>query len=260
LQDDVVARFNQIKKYKGCIMLLKNTSKSISTLILSTLLSTAFMQKVCADDTDESHKISQKIEPIVYLIKFDITGNYSGAPYGSPVFTIAGPGYSTVNTRSGEILDIKLPWRQVASLSNAQITFVLPHEGDPAYVSRFTCLTANGGCRVELKDGSVLVADPEVSLDGRLVGGMDPTTGMPSPWGFVANDKYDPATGIFPQRILGCGGLRGVEGPLTGTVGSICFNGTFNVPVTPTGIDISRPLTGGSNCTIALHHPTIPGQ
>ena len=203
---------------------------------------------------------AEKIEPIDYLIKFDITGNFTGVtPYGSPIFTIAGPGYSTINTSSGEVLDSKIPGLKRASLSNAQITFVQSQAGDPAYVSRFTCLTSNGGCRIELQDGSVLVADPEIGLDGRLVGGTD-QAGNPSPWGFVANDKFDPQMGIFPQRILGCGGLKGIAGPLNGTVGAICFNGTFNVPVGPTGIDVNRPLTGGSNCTISMHHPAFPGQ
>jgi hypothetical protein len=245
-------------------MLLNNSTKLISTLVIFTLFNLSILHKAYADDEHESIKPFQQIEPYDYLVKFDITGNFSGVtPYGSPIFTIAGPGYSTINTRSGEILDIKRPTLKVASLSNAQITFVMPHEGDPGYVSRFTCLTANGGCRIELKDGSVLVADPEVGLDGRLVGGMDPTgtpTPTPSPWGFVPNDKFSPATGIFPQRILGCGGLRGIAGPLAGTVGAICFNGTFNVPVGPEGIDLNRPLTGGSNCTISMHHPTFPGQ
>lgn len=235
--------------------MLFNKNKLTTTLLLLIFMA---IQTVYADES----VLVYKNEPISYLIKFDITGNFSGMvspEIPSPVFTISGPGYATINTRSGQILDYKAPWLKVASLSNAQITFVQPQANDPSYVSRFTCLTANGGCHIQLKDGSVLEADPEVRLDGRLVGGMD-QNGMPSPWGFVPNDKYDPVNGVMPQRILGCGGLRGVEGPLKGTVGSICFNGTFNVPVGAGGIDISRPLTGGSNCTITLHHPTYPAQ
>lgn len=203
---------------------------------------------------------ADQVEPIDFLIKFDITGTFSGVTqYGSPIFTIAGPGYATISTSNGEILDSKIPGLNRASLSNAQITFVQTQATDPDYISRFTCLSENGGCRIEMPDGSVLVADPEVTLDGRLVGGTD-QLGNPSPWGFIPNDKFDPANGVFPQRIMGCGGLTGIEGPLAGTVGSICFNGTFNVPVGPGGIDVNRPLTGGSNCTISLHHPTFPGQ
>jgi hypothetical protein len=207
-----------------------------------------------------------QIEPIEYLIKFDIVGEHTGfvgdPPNLSPIFTIGGPGFSTITTSSGEILDSMVPGLERAVLSNAQITFTAPQAGDPAYVSRFTCLSDNGnGCRIEFTDGSVLEADPEIFLEGRLIGGIDPTTGMGSPWGFVPSDKFDPLMGVFPQRIMGCGGLRGTAGPLNGTVGSICFNGTFNVPVTPEGtIDLGRPLTGGSNCTITLHHPTYPGQ
>jgi len=243
-------------------MIIKNTCKLFTTLLFLTI---SVNHNTYADD-DHEHEIDkhddkiQQVEPIDYLIKFDITGHFSGTtPYNSPIFTISGPGYATINTRSGKILDKKVPGLRRASLSNAQITFIQSQAGDPAYVSRFTCLTANGGCRIELPDGSVLVADPEIGLDGRLLGGTD-QQGNPSPWGFVANDKFDPQMGIFPQRILGCGGLRGIAGPLTGTVGAICFNGTFNVPVGPTGIDINRPLTGGSNCTISMHHPAFPGQ
>ena len=237
-------------------MFLKKINKLITTFLMLTLFNISMLPIVNADEESE---VVPQVEPISYLIKFDITGNYTNVTeYGSPIFTVGGPGYATINTSSGEVLATKIAGLKVASLSNAQITFVMPHQGDPAYVSRFTCLTSNGGCRIELKDGSVLVADPNVSLDGRLVGGMDPSTGMPSPWGFVPNDKYDPANGIFPQRILGCGGLKGIAGPLKGTVGSICFNGVFNVPVDASGIDLTRPLTGGSNCTITLHHPTFP--
>ena len=244
-------------------MYYKNINKVILTLLMFSLCNIGLMQKAYADAQDQNKEHAKKnlqTEPFDYLIKFDIVGNFSGVtPYGSPIFTIGGPGYSTINTRSGEVLDIESPNRKVASLSNAQITFVQPQQGDAAYVSRFTCLTDNGGCRIELQDGSVLVADPEIGLDGRLLGGTD-QFGNPSPWGFVPNDKFDPATGIFPQRIIGCGGLRGIAGPLAGTVGAICFNGTFNVPVSPEGIDISRPLTGGSNCTISMHHPAFPAQ
>ena len=236
--------------------------KSISKLlIVGAALGLASTQTVYAEGDNGA---GNQVEPIEYLIKFDIVGTNTGfvgeAPNLSPVFTIGGPGFSTITTSSGEILDSQVPGLERATLSNARITFVQSQAGDPAYVSRFTCLTDGGGCQINFTDGSVLTADPEIFLEGRLIGGTDPM-GSPSPWGFVPSDKFDPMMGIFPQRIMGCGGLRGTEGPLAGTVGSICFNGTFNVPVTPDGmIDLGRPLTGSSNCTITLHHPTFPGQ
>ncbi len=234
-------------------MLKRSIKKTLLTIALIGLSSTAFANG--AGNTEE---------PIEYLIKFDIEGTNTGfvncpGPACSPVFTIGGPGYATITTSSGEILDDQIPGLEKATLSNAQITFTAPQPGDPAYVNRFTCLSDGGnGCRIEFTDGSVLVADTEVLLEGRLIGGFD-SMGNPSPWGFVPSDAFDPMMGIFPQRIMGCGGLIGIEGPLAGTVGSICFNGTFNVPVDANGnIDLTRSLTGGSNCTITLHHPTFP--
>lgn len=207
--------------------------------------------------------------PSEFIFKFVIRGLVNtdattGAVLQPPTFTINGPGFAPIVRFSGEILDYKSRFLKRATLRGAQIQFELAQAGDPAYVSRFTCLTDDGeGCRIEFNDGSVLVADADIQLDGRLITGIIPPAApdaMPtdSPWGFVPNNSFDPATGVLPQRILGCGGLRGHDtegGRFAGMVGSICFNGTFNVPTNNQGIDFSRPLTGGSNCTITMHHP-----
>lgn len=176
-------------------------------------------------------------EPIELLIKFDISGNPSNTNPGA--FTIGGPGYSTITTSTGAILDNKIPGLKRAVLSGAEIQF----QGmltDP--VVNFTCL--QNSCRIEFNDGSVLTSDSDnLPLNGRLAGVYGP----------VANSNFSPPT-IVPIRILGCGGLKGIEGPMKGMVGSICFNGVFNVPDFQTNFT----LTGSSNCTIVMHTPIVP--
>lgn len=175
-------------------------------------------------------------EPIELLIKFDITGNPSTTNPGA--FTIAGPGYSTITTSRGKILDRIIPGLQRATLSGAEIQF----QGsltDP--VVNFTCL--QDSCRIEFKNGSVLTSDSNnLPLNGRLAGVYGP----------IANSDFNSST--TPIRILGCGGLKGIAGPMKGMVGSICFNGVFNVPDFQTNFT----LTGGSNCTIVMHRPIVP--
>lgn len=58
---------------------------------------------------------------------------------------------------------------------------------------------------------------------------------------------------------MGCGGLKDIsgEGKFAGMVGSICFNGVFNLPDLTGGHGLPI-LTGGSNCTITMHTPA-PG-
>lgn len=176
-------------------------------------------------------------EPIELLIKFDISGNPSNINPGA--FTIGGPGYSTITTSTGAILDNKIPGLKRATLSGAEIQF----QGmltDP--VVNFTCL--QNSCRIEFNDGSVLTSDSDnLPLNGRLAGVYGP----------VANSNFNPPTTV-PIRILGCGGLKGIEGPMKGMVGSICFNGVFNVPDFQTNFT----LTGSSNCTIVMHTPIVP--
>lgn len=174
-------------------------------------------------------------EPTELLIKFDITGTPSTMNPGA--FIIGGPGYATITTSSGEILDNKIPGLKRATLSGAEIQF----QGmltDP--VVNFTCL--QDSCRIKFNDGSVLTSDSvNLPLDGRLAGVYGP----------VKNSDFNSTT---PLRILGCGGLKGIAGPMKGMVGSICFNGVFNVPDFQTNFT----LTGGSNCTIVMHKPIVP--
>lgn len=174
-------------------------------------------------------------EPVELLIKFDITGTPSQLNPGA--FTIGGPGYATVTTSSGAILDNKIPGLKVAELTGAEIQF-MGALSDP--VVNFTCLA--NSCEISLNDGSVLVSDDNLPLSGRLAGMYGP----------VANSNLTSSS--TPLRILGCGGLRGIAGPMNGMVGAICFNGTFNVPDFQTNFS----LTGGSNCTIAMHTPIVP--
>jgi hypothetical protein len=203
-------------------------------------------QNVLADDGDNG--AGNQVEPIELLIKFDIAGTPSVDNLGA--FTVSGPGYATITTSSGEILDNRIPGLETAQLNGAEIAFQESQDGDHPAIQRFTCLASS--CTFTFNDGSVLEADPDVPLDGRMV-----TAGL---WGLVDNGNLDfSMPGVFPQRILGCGGLVGTKGPLKDTVGSVCFNGVFNVP----GDIMDNPnamLTGSSNCTITLHTPVIPPE
>ena len=171
-------------------------------------------------------------EPVELLIKFDVVG-YPTAP---GTFTVGGPGYAPITTNSGAVLDNKVPGLQVATLSNAQIVMTDPLNDEDGVVD-FTCLA--GSCNITLNDGSVLVSDGNLPLSGR----------MPMFYGTMHNDAGD-----MPVRILGCGGLNGIAGPMQGMVGSICFNGVFNVQDFFNG-STNPSLTGGSNCTITMHTP-----
>ena len=221
--------------------------KTIRKLFIAvSALGLASTQAVYAEDNG----VGNQVEPIELLIKFDIVGTPGQTNDMPPVpyFEISGPGYATITTSSGEILDNRVPGLELAQLSGGRITLL----GDPNTqpVVDFTCLPDS--CNITLDDGSMLVADNRVPLDGRLV-----TAGV---WGFVDNGNLDfNPPGVFPQRILGCGGLVGIAGPLEGTVGSICFNGVFNIPG-DLGMNPNAILTGSSNCTITLHHPVIPTQ
>jgi len=173
-------------------------------------------------------------QPNEYLLKFDIVGQ----PTQTGSFIINGPGYAAITTSTGTVLDNKNPGLVRARLSGAEIAF----EGrltDP--VVNFTCLS--NSCRIEFDDGSVLTSDSvNLPLQGRVAGVYGP----------INNGNLTPSS--TPIRILGCGGLKGIAGPMNGMVGSICFNGTFNVPDFQTNF----ALTGGSNCTIVMHTPIVP--
>ncbi len=182
-------------------------------------------------------------EPVELLIDFKITGQITGETEdGAPIYTINGPGFAPwLIFRDGEIVDTTLPWRQVTTLEGGEIVFSgMPT--DP--VVRFTCLP--GSCNMKFHHGSILTSDAGVPLEGRAI----------NMWGPVANSPdFDPVNGIFPIRILGCGGLKEKTGTgeYAGMVGSICFNGVLN-------FDQNNPeqLTGSSKCTITLHTPLDP--
>jgi hypothetical protein len=175
-------------------------------------------------------------EPFVYLVKYDITGS----PNQDGSFTIGGPGYSTITTSSGEVLDNIVPGLEVSQLTGAEIVFSGALT-DP--VIPFTCRT--GTCNITL-GGSTFTSDAGVPLDGRVV----------PIWGPVINSNFNPDGSSTPVRILDCGGLKEIsnEGDFAGMVGSICFNGVFNLPDFQTNFSLS----GGSDCTMTLHTPVVP--
>lgn len=183
-------------------------------------------------------------EPVELLIDFKITGDFTGGGAGTVTYTIGGPGFAPWYIfRTGEIIDRVLPSRKAAQLSNAQVVFPAFDFNSPPGVIEFTCKT--GSCTIET-GGSVLQSDAGVPLAGRA----------PFMWGPVfKSPDFDPVNGVFPIRILGCGGLKETSGygKYAGMVGSICFNGTLN-------FSAANPLqlTGGSKCTITLHTP-VPG-
>ena len=185
-----------------------------------------------ADDEGEEKK---QVGPIELLINFKIAG---ASPDGA-VYTISGPGYAPDDIfKNGEISDEIEEKRLVTNLEGAQITFSGNPNTDP--VVRFSCLP--GSCNMTFKDGSVLTSDAGVALEGRAIPMWGPVFKSPD---------FDPA-GVFPIRILGCGGLKGSgpNGRYAGMVGSICFNGQLN-------FNGANPLqlTGSSKCTITLHTP-----
>jgi hypothetical protein len=169
-------------------------------------------------------------------VKYDITGS----PNQDGSFTIGGPGYSTITTSSGEVLDNIVPGLEVSQLTGAEIVFSGALT-DPVIL--FTCRT--GTCNITL-GGSTFTSDAGVPLDGRVV----------PMWGPVINSNFNPDGSSTPVRILGCGGLKEIsnEGDFAGMVGSICFNGVFNLPDFQTNFSLS----GGSDCTITLHTPVVP--
>ena len=177
-------------------------------------------------------------EPHTLLVKFIIEGNPN--PSGDGSFIINGPGYATITTSSGAVLDNVIPGLRIAQLSGAEISF----GGDLNQpIVPFTC--ASGSCNITI-GGSTFTSDAGLPLDGRLA----------ALWGPVINSDFNPDGSSTPLRILGCGGLKEIsgEGDYAGMVGSICFNGVFNIPDFQTNFT----LTGGSDCTITLHTPVVP--
>ena len=205
--------------------------KTIRKLFIAvSALGLASTQAVYAGDNG----VGNQQEPVELLVKFIITG--SPNPDGS--FTIGGPGYATITTSAGAILDNIVPGLEIAELSDAEIMF----EGQlNKPIVPFTC--KSGTCNITI-GGSTFTSDAGVPLDGRLA----------ALWGPVINSDFNGSS--TPLRILGCGGLKEISGmgDYAGMVGSICFNGVFNVP----DFETNFTLTGGSNCTITLHTPIVP--
>jgi len=193
-----------------------------------------------ADDDAE-----QQVEPVELLINFQISGHFDGfTELGIPYYSIGGPGYAPEKIfTNGEISDVIDKERKVTQLNGAKIVF----SGTPSDpIVRFTCLP--GSCNMIFKDGSVLESNAGVELEGRAI----------NMWGPVINSpKFDPANGIIPIRIMGCGGLKEVagKGRVANMVGSICFNGVLNFNQNDQTL-----LTGASKCTITMHTVVSPAM
>jgi len=194
---------------------------------------------LCLMTTVNANGVGGQEEPHTLLVKFIITGEPSQINPGA--FTINGPGYSTITTSSGTVLDNVVPGLEIAELRGAEISFSGDLMNDP--VIPFTC--ASGSCNITI-GGSTFTSDAGLPLTGRLA----------ALWGPIINSDFNPDGSSTPLRILGCGGLKEIsgEGDYAGMVGSICFNGVFNVPDFQTNFT----LTGGSDCTITLHTPIVP--
>jgi len=196
---------------------------------------------VRADDDDQA----QQTEPVTMLVNYQIASSgVSATSDGTPYYIVGGPGYAPEKIFSnGEVSSEIDPERQVATLEGAQITF----SGAPTDpIVNFTCIP--GSCKMIFKDGSVLVSNAGVQLEGRAINMWGPVYKAPS---------FDPVNGIIPIRILGCGGLKEVagKGRLAGMVGSVCFNGIMNFNM----YDQTK-LTGASKCTITMHTPLDPAS
>lgn len=192
-------------------------------------------------DTDDVR--SQQVEPITDLINFQIKGvmNTTTSATGPVYYTVGGPGYAPPTIfPNGEVSDAIVPKRQVVTLKGAQITFT----GAPTdAIVKFTCLP--GSCEMDFKDGSRLVSNAGVQLQGRAI----------NMWGPVyKNPAYVPNR-VLPIRILGCGGLKEVagKGRFANMVGSVCFNGVLNF-----NLQNRTVLSGSSKCTITMHTPINP--
>lgn len=212
----------------------------INTSIVSLLLSSALAILPAYADS-----LKKQVEPVELLVNFQMSGNFSGISSGGlPIYTLSGPGYVPEKIfDNGETSDQIIPERQVAVLEGAQITF----NGAPTdAIVRFTCLP--GSCTMKFKDGSMLVSNAGVELEGRAINLWGPV---------IKSPNFDPINGIIPIRILGCGGLKETagKGRLTGMVGSICFNGVLNFNQYDQTV-----LTGSSKCTLTLYTPANPGM
>jgi hypothetical protein len=217
-----------------------------------TFLLAGFGQWAVAGDDDDKGEDKVQVEPIELLINFKISGS---PDVTTGAYAIGGPGYAPddIGGEYGEVSDEVEKKRKVAMLSDAQITFS-GGQYDP--IVNFSCLP--GTCKITFKDGSELMSAREDQIySGGPYAGLSPYVKLEgraiNKWGpIVRSPDFDYINGIFPTRILGCGGLIGTAGRFKGMVGSICFNGQLNFNAN------SPVLTGSSKCTIVLHTPA-PG-
>ena len=114
-------------------------------------------------------------EPVGLLVKFKVSGQFTGmTPEGLPIYTVGGPGYAALTTPTARILDLEVPGLKVATLDGAKITF----SGAPTDpIVPFTCLP--GSCKITFNDGSVLVSNAGVPLQGRAVNMWGPVVTSP---------------------------------------------------------------------------------
>ena len=108
----------------------------------------------------ENNGVGNQQEPVELLVKFIIDGNPN--PNGDGSFIIGGPGYATITTSSGAILDNVGPGLEIAQLTGAEITFG-GNLTDP--IVPFTC--KKGTCDITI-GGSTFTSDAGVPLTGRL--------------------------------------------------------------------------------------------
>ena len=216
------------------------------THIIPTILTASFIVTTTAYAHDADHHHHKQVEPVTLLVNFQIASSgISADSTGTRYYIVGGPGYAPERIfRNGEVSDGLEPERKIAKLEGAQITF----SGAPTdAVVNFTCLA--GSCKMTFKDGSVLVSNAGVPLEGRAI----------NMWGSVYKaptyDSVDGMSGILPIRILGCGGLKEIagKGRLANMVGSVCFNGILNF-----NTNDPTDLTGSSKCTITMHTPLDP--
>lgn len=213
---------------------MKNSSwvKLVSSFVMS-IASILVMSNANATTSD----------PVNMLYNFQASGQFQSfdPATGQSTYLISAQGRAPKISSSG----IVTPPRTIDDdgytvvLTDAAITFDAFNPANPAPIVNFSCK----GCKLKFPDGSTLVSDPNVPLEGRaffLYGPVAP----------------NPASPVMTIRMAGCSGLKETAGvgKLANKVGSICFNGSFN-------FDMSNPtvITGESNCTIVTHTP-VPMQ
>ncbi len=205
---------------------------------ITTRLVSSFFVILCT--TVQAFPVNPKSEHVELLIDFRLNGQFTGlTEEGLPIYDFGGPGYAPLAILpTAEVTDIIIPQHQVTKLTGAQITF--KGEFDDTIV-QFSCLKSS--CNINI-GGSVFTSHSGLELEGRTVNLWGPVIHSPG---------YDPANGIYPIPMMGCGILTEISGhgEYAGMVGSICFNGVLNFNKNDTGV-----VSGNSKCTIALHAPT----